>query len=285
MAKALKKPAAGGPAPGEVVSWDCPGVGVRFAKLREALREAGLKEDLARDLLPRHAFARAAKKLAEDRLIEPVTAAETSAEMVFQLTARSQDKDEIRYAADTKLFLDKKTGKIRGDRTELVERAQRMLNDAVDTRNGSDVTRIMQRVFDEKADLFPLRRAGGIYFVFAEHAPFVDKVQRFLVAVGGHFNRLPVVAGSGHVDAAIGEAVTVGLTSKAAEIEKAIAELSAESKESTKKRRIEEIETLKTKVEIYALYLDDRTYELEQLTKKLSEALTAKVEEIEAVPA
>ena len=44
---------------GEVIAWACPGLSVPHLSLVEALRDAGLDESVARELAPRHAFARA----------------------------------------------------------------------------------------------------------------------------------------------------------------------------------------------------------------------------------
>ena len=53
---------------GEVISWTCTGVTVTHAALVAALKEAGLDENVARELAPRHAFTRACRKLSDHRL-------------------------------------------------------------------------------------------------------------------------------------------------------------------------------------------------------------------------
>src|SRR5262249_32983044 len=58
--------------------------------------------------------------------------------------------------------------------------AQEELDRCIEARTGGDVTRIVQRLFERQADLFPIRPAGGAYFTPQEHAAFVDKVQCFL---------------------------------------------------------------------------------------------------------
>ena len=62
---------------GEVIAWTCPGVSAKFAALLDALRLAGLDESVARALQPRHAFARACRKLSESCIIrQPATEAD-----------------------------------------------------------------------------------------------------------------------------------------------------------------------------------------------------------------
>ena len=50
-------PAAAARLLGEVISWTCPAVAVKHVDLLAALRESGLDESAARQLLPRHAFS------------------------------------------------------------------------------------------------------------------------------------------------------------------------------------------------------------------------------------
>src|SRR5205814_9730450 len=73
---------------GEILSWSCAGLTVKYADLVTALRDSDLDEGVARELLPRHAFARACRKLARQRIIRPVT--EDNTHITFQLTSESR---------------------------------------------------------------------------------------------------------------------------------------------------------------------------------------------------
>src|SRR3954447_15924933 len=201
--------AAGARLLGEVISWTCPAVAVRHADLLGALRESGLDESAARQLLPRHAFARACKKLARDRIIRPV--AEDAGRITFQFTQESRAGDRYEYTLETMLALQKATGKVTCDLPGLATLAQELLDRAVEDRTGSDVTRLIQRVFERKADLFPVREQGGVYFVPREHAAFVDKVQSLLNRVNGRLARLPVPEGTPEGDRSVKEAVANGI--------------------------------------------------------------------------
>ncbi len=48
---------------GEIITWTCGGLTVRHRDLVDALTDSGLDAAVARELAPRHAFARACKKL------------------------------------------------------------------------------------------------------------------------------------------------------------------------------------------------------------------------------
>src|SRR4051812_37660159 len=98
---------------GEVISWNLPvNTVVGYQDLLTALRNAGLDEKVAREMLPRHAFSRAAKVLAEQRIIRCTEDAPNK--MTFQFTKEHLDQQKARfqYEYETTLELDKDTGRI-----------------------------------------------------------------------------------------------------------------------------------------------------------------------------
>jgi hypothetical protein len=135
---------------------------VRFPTLLDALRDADLDESVARALQPRHAFARACKKLSESRIIRQL--AEDERTLTFQFTAESRAGDTFEYTLETLLRLDKQTGDVRCDLPGLATLAQEELDRAMECRSGTDVTRVIQKLFDRQADLFPIRDQGAVYF-------------------------------------------------------------------------------------------------------------------------
>src|SRR5689334_21958318 len=124
---------------GEVISWTCSGVAVTHPALVLALADAGLDPAVARELAPRHAFARACKKLCDSRIIRRV--AETATTVTFQFTQETRNTDRIEYTLETMLTLDKQTGRVTCDLPGLATLAQEELDRAVEARTGSDVTR------------------------------------------------------------------------------------------------------------------------------------------------
>src|SRR3954447_13772210 len=95
---------------GEILTWACNGVAVKHADLVNALRDAGLDEGVARELAPRHAFTRACRKLARDRIIRQT--AEDEKSITFQFTQESRKEDKYEYVLETLLTLDKATGRV-----------------------------------------------------------------------------------------------------------------------------------------------------------------------------
>src|SRR5881398_2931826 len=95
---------------GEILTWACNGVAVKHSDLVTALKDAGLDEGVARELAPRHAFTRACRKLAKDRIIRQV--AEDESTLTFQFTQESRRDDKYEYTLETLLVLDKESGKV-----------------------------------------------------------------------------------------------------------------------------------------------------------------------------
>ena len=272
--------AAGTPLLGEVISWACPGVSVTHPALVAALADAGLDPGVARELAPKHAFTRACKKLCDRRIIRQV--AEDEASVKFQFTAESRDGDRFEYTLETLLTLDKKTGTVTCDLPGLATLAQEELDRATDARSGADVTRVIQKLFDRHADLFPVRPQGGVYFVPERHAGFVDKVQVMLGRLNGQILRFPVPAGTAEGDRSVRDAVAAGLAALIDEHRKAVAQFGADTRGDTLTRAAEKIRATQFKVQAYAEYLLDEKGKLDRELAAARDELRRKVEQLAA---
>ena len=268
---------------GEVISWTCAGVAVTHPALVAALRDAGLDEKVARELAPKHAFTRACKKLSDRRIIRQVAEDETSVK--FQFTHESRDGDTYEYALETMLTLDKRTGTVTCDLPGLATLAQEHLDHALDARTGGDVTRVIQKLFDRHADLFPVRPQGGCYFVPARHAGFVEKVQGMLGRINGQILRFPVPAGTPDGDRSVKDAVAAGLAGLIDEHRKAVAAFGDDTREDTLTRAAEKIRQNRLKVEAYAELLADEKGRLDRAVAAARDELRLKVEHLAAAGA
>jgi hypothetical protein len=265
---------------GEVISWTCSGVTVTYAALVAALKDAGLDESVARELAPKHAFTRACKKLCDRRIIRQV--AEDEAAVRFQFTAEHRTSDRIEYEMETMLTLDKKSGRVTCDLPGLASLAQEHLDHAIDARTGSDVTKVLQRLFERAADLFPVRPQGGCYFVPDRHAGFVDKVQAMLGRLNGQILRFPVPAGTYEGDRSVKDAVAAGLAALIDEHRKAVAAFGEDTREDTLKRAADKIRATQFKVAAYAEYLLDEKVKLDRELAAARNELRQKVEQLAA---
>jgi hypothetical protein len=263
---------------GEIISWSASGVSVKHADLILALRECGLDESVARELAPRHAFARACKKLGERRIIRAVS--ETATELKFQFTQESRSGDRYEYTLETLLTLEKATGKVSCSLPGLATLSQERLDECIASRNGSDVTRLIQRLFDRNADLFAVRDKGGVYFVPERHAAFLDKISELVTRLNGSLRRFPVPAGTPHGDRSVKEAVASGLEAIIDEHRKAVANFGEDTRDGTLQRAAERIREARFKVEAYSTYLAEERGRLEKCLEQAASELRLKVESL-----
>jgi hypothetical protein len=145
------------------------------------------------------------------------------------------------------------------------------------------VTRLIQRLFERKADLFPIREQGGCYFVPQEHVSFVDRVQAFLGKINGKMNRFPVPAGTAHGDKSVKDAVADGIAAMIEEHLAAIASFGEDTRQDTLVRAAERIRQTKFKVEVYSAYLMEERTRLEKELAAASAKLRDKVEQLSAL--
>ncbi|WP_439628581.1 DUF6744 family protein [Gemmata sp.] len=267
---------------GEVISWTCNGVAIPHATLVEALTDASLDPAVARELAPKHAFTRACKRLADQRIIRQV--ADNASTIQFQFTQESRSDDHFEYTLETMLTLDKHTGSVTCELPGLATLAQEELDRCIRVRTGSDVTRIIQKLFDQHADLFSVRPQGGCYFVPNVHASFVDQVQHFLGRINGQVLRFPVPVGTPEGDRSVKDAVACGLSALIEEHRQAVAQFGEDTREDTLKRAAEKIRTTRLKVEGYAELLADEKERLDRAVLAAQQELRAKVAELTAAP-
>ncbi len=263
---------------GEVIAWTCSGVAVTHPALLAALRDAGLDEGVARELAPKHAFTRACKKLCDRRIIRQV--GEDEATVRFQFTAESRDGDRFEYTLETLLTLDKKTGAVTCDLPGLAALAQEELDRATDARSGADVTRVIQKLFDRHADLFPVRPQGGVYFVPDRHGAFVDKVQAMLGRLNGQILRFPVPRGLPEGDRSVKESVATGLAALVDEHRRAVAAFGRDTREDTLRRAADRIRQTRLKVEAYAELLSEERGRLDRELAAARDELRHKVDQL-----
>jgi hypothetical protein len=274
--------AAGTALLGEVISWTCSGVSVTHAALVAALADAGLDEGVARELAPKHAFTRACRRLSDRRIIRQV--AEDESCVKFQFTQESRDGDRYEYELETMLTLDKKTGTVTCELPGLATVAQEELDRCIEARSGADVTKVIQRLFERHADLFPVRPQGGVYFTPIRHAAFVDRVQAMLGRLNGQILRFPVPAGTAEGDRSVKDAVAAGLAALIDEHRRAVAQFGEDTRGDTLQRAAEKIRAAQFKVSAYAEYLLGEKEKLDRALAAARDELRQKVERLAAAP-
>jgi hypothetical protein len=263
------------PLSGEAVCWDTPEGLVPVARIRAALAAAGLDEKALRAMHKRHAFLRALADFKKSRLVRPL--ADTADALVFQFTREEKAGDTLEYTFDDKVRLDKLTGAITAADPELAARAKALFDRADGGRTGADISRLVQRLFQEQGDLFAIRKRGGFYYVPAARVDFVDKVQRFLEELGGGMGRLPVTSGTAQGDATTRDAIADGMARLLADYRAKVAEYTSDTRPAALERSRRELDELEFKVECYAVHLDDRRAELDAALAATREAVRARL--------
>lgn len=269
---------------GELVSWEWAESGATFgfSDVRDALTAAGLNPDVARAMLPQNAFARAARKLAERRIIRRVGEDQTT--IRFQFTAEELAGDRFEYALETILSLDKTTGAITCDHVELAARARSAMDAETGRRGSSDVSAIVRRLFSDKRkadlDLIPLRKQGGVYFVRRERLEFVDQIEDFLGRLGATVMRLPIAAGSASGDRTVKVAVATAIQDLIGEFDATVSRFGEETGERAINAAAERIKVARFKVESYAEYLLGERERLDAAVTAAQQRLREKVREI-----
>ena len=180
------------------------------------------------------------------------------------------------------LTLDKKTGAVTCDLPGLATIAQEELDRCVAVRTGADLTRVIQKLFDRHADLFPIRPQGGCYFVPDRHTAFVDKVQAMLGRLNGQILRFPVPAGTAEGDRSVKDAVAAGLAALIDDHRKAVAQFGDDTREDTLKRAADKIRATQFKIAAYAEYLADEKGKLDRELAAARDELRRKVDQLAA---
>lgn len=265
---------------GEVVTWNARTDSThKHADVVAALEAAGLDKDMARELLPRFAFSRACRKLAEERIIDVVREGED--EIIFQFTGKRLAGENWEYVKETNLTLNKITGSVSCPNKSLEKMAQTQLDAAMEERTTSDITKIVQRLFEREADLFPIREQGGVYFVPAQFAVFTGKIEHFLVdRLGGRLIRLPIVSGTESGNRAVQESVADALQRLIDEHEDAVAQFTINTRKDTIENAAEKINATRVKIEAYAEYLADKQADLLKSVEAANRKLLVQVEQL-----
>lgn len=262
---------------GELVCWQVK-QNTSFKTVKDSLSVANLNTEVARELMPQHAFTRAAKKLTDERVIDILR--NESDKITFQLTKRVLENDEWAYYKDTFLVLNKTTGKVTCAQQQLENKAQNALDEAIEERTTNDITKIVQKLFDAEADLFRIRDEGGVYFVPQQHTAFTEKVENFLTGIGGRLNRFPVPANTRQGNLAVQNAVESGMSQIIADHEAAVANFSLDTRATTLQNTAERIKTTRVKIEAYANYLADKRDALLQACDTADQKLANRIAEL-----
>lgn len=240
---------------GEIVTWDIRSTEVSYQQVRDSLIKAGLDPDAAKEMTTKQAFTRACKHLKENRQIDKIKSSKGI--ISFQFTKKVLDGDEFEFERECRVEVDTDSGDVMCDeKPELAEQAQQLLAHAMETRNASDITRLIQELFKSHADLYPINPAKGVaYFVPVAHQEFTSRVRVFVESMGGSLWPFPVPKGTEQGNSSVRDAVATGLGTLLQELDEAVEGWDDSTRSSTMEKVKSRYDEVATKVDAYAEYL------------------------------
>lgn len=243
---------------GEVIGWDSSGR-ISYYKLREALEDAGLDSQAARKMLPRNAFARAAHKLEEQRVIRLLK--DEKGVLEFQFTAENIKDEIFQYEFETVLKLNKSSGEVESTVPKLTELTKQLLEEEMSFRRGQDVSAIIRRLIRKATDYFRFKAFKGAVFIPKKHVGLVDQLEDFLRRLGKPVERLELMISPNNKQK-VKEAVSDGIRDLIEEHRAAVDAFTKDTREATWEKAAERYRQTRFKLEAYACYLEDESNKL-----------------------
>lgn len=265
---------------GEIVTWDVETALLSYNDVIQALSNAGLNPDAAKEMSSRSAFGRAVKDLKKERAIDKVTS--EHGVIKFQFTGRELKDGQVEYNYECMVELNTDTGVIKCNESPQREtEIQALFAHAMQTRNAQDVSRMVQRLFQDHADLYPINpRKGVAYFIPEQHREFSAKVDAFLKYIGGTLSRFPVPKGTPEGNANVRDAVSAGLSVLVDELNQTVEQWDETTRNSTMDKALERWKVINHKVEAYAEYLESKQGNLMEQLEQAKERLRQRVLEL-----
>lgn len=259
---------------GYVVWWNMREVEIEQDWFKAKLNAIGLDgERYAREHNYRSTFIRCLKALEQKRIIRKVT--EDQDRLVFQFTAERLNEDDpenpiLEYERESTIEIDKDAYWTEGNFAEAITKCDpqikpmivQMFDKERKTYRTSDLTRYIQKIFGDQADLVALRPQGAVYFVPAAYENLIVNISNMLaqVPVGQatlEFLPVPDVESSRNM---IGNGVEAEIADMFSKMEDEIGKMNSGSNDITEKwveHRQKKIEGIKNRIRRYSEVLGE----------------------------
>lgn len=272
---------------GYICWWNVREIYLSRDALITALKAAGLDEKYAREHNYRSALIRALRSLEENKFIRAVH--EDRVNIVFQFTAEVKVEDplnpSLQYNPEVTVTVDKEAygmfndffqaitkvtdlkTKVESDKSaDIRTQIATAFEVAKDTYKSSDITRYIQRIFEDNADIVSLRQQGSVYFVPVLYQEIIDKVSALVNQLGGfcEFQAVPIPDVSS-ARKMVGDSFAEEVATELAGMDKEINDLKEKGKDMTEKwvdHRLAIIGKIKKRIDMYAEVLGDKAMEL-----------------------
>jgi hypothetical protein len=261
--------------------WDCESVNVSRKKFLEVLTQVGVPEweKYAMEIGPSTAFHRALEEMVKDETLTLVE--EDAVKIVYQLDDRELHKAALDATVNNKVEFKYKSriavakeplqaGKgpdefVISDDETLRKEVIRLFKITSETYTTTEFRKFVKRTFAGEADLIRMRKAGGVYFVPYVGREVGDKMTKLFEATPGDsvFDFVPMPEGPSS-RRALKRAIISEAMGLMEDLQAKVGKLDDDSTriESTVENRLKEVLVIRTKVEAYASYLEDKSQEL-----------------------
>ena len=275
------------PTLGFLVWWNIRGVEISRDELVDMLKDCDLDTKYARMHNYRSSFIRALKAMEEKRIIRKVE--EDHTRIIYQFTneIKIEDSDDPRlvYSPETTVIVDKcvytKTEDFASAITQCDEQIKPVLVELFlkerELYRSADITRYIQNIFNDNADIVSLREQGSVYFIPFVYSPILEKVTKLVKAIGCVLEFMPVPDVKSSRDL-ISHAFVTEVTEMLESLQEDVTKASGKTHEVTNRwvaHRVAKLTKIKKRINLYA-EADKLTFkDLKSTCDALASTLTA----------
>ncbi len=162
--------------------------------VKRALDESELDPELAKDLAKRYCFGRAKNRLNTEGILDEVN--DTDTRWTFQLSDRYRQDKKLSYEYKAQIWFDKQTETVGCDNPGLLAQVTDLFAQYGAMYLPSDVNKLVHRIFDRQYGMVSLRHHGAVYFVPSENSALMNRVFKFITAIGGDCLIVPIQQGN-----------------------------------------------------------------------------------------
>ena len=293
---------------GYLVFWNIREVDVTRTAFAAALEEAGLDPKYAKEHNARSSLIRALNSLKEQKIVKMVSEDRVYARFQFTAELKSGEGDAARLSYHPQVIVTvdkehylmfhdeepdafrKSITKVDDAKTDLQSADAESIKDQLaaafererSSYKSSDITRYVQSILEDEADIVSLRQQGSIYFVPATFQTQVEAIRALINQIGGAHSRFDAIPVPDVKDArkTVGNAFAEEVANTLASLDKEVEEMNNSDKDIADKwvnHRKDQITKIKARIDMYAEVLGEKAGELSGGFDRVSASLKPRV--------
>lgn len=272
-------------------SWGIPsGTILNVNQVRQAAVDAGFSPDLVHDLSNLVAFNRGCEDLREARVIDRLKRDPNSNVVKFQFTRKHLEQGLYEHDHECVLYLNIETGSITcPDKPELVKIASDKMSEALQARGKKDITNLIKKMFRKvlreetghEGELFDQTFGEGrVYLVHSRYGDFLNRVEKFVIGIGGKFSRMSIAKGDKKTTEDFADHAERGFHKLIDEVKDVVNKWDDKTRASTMSKYAERYRELKHKMDSYKHVLGERLQYLNRFAEAAEQQMTKRVHDI-----